>query len=80
MKSVQPLPEASYTLLYSLADGSDAGRHYDVHKVSNMLHELTIIAYEMNGKPVSESNWVPTRGGLFEVPFRLDGPDKSFFQ
>ena len=28
-------------------------RHYDVHKISNMRHELTILAYEMNGAPVS---------------------------
>jgi len=28
-------------------------RYYDVHRLSNMRHKLTILAYEMNGAPVS---------------------------
>ena len=46
---VRPTPEARYAVFYSLADGADGGRYYDVHKVENMRHELTILAYEMNG-------------------------------
>ena len=49
----KPAPEARYAVFYSLADGADGGRDYDVHKIENMRHELTILAYEMNGAPVS---------------------------
>ncbi len=50
---VKPMPEARYAVFYSLADGADGGRYYDVHKIENMRHKLTILAYEMNGEPVS---------------------------
>ena len=29
---VKPMPEARYAVFYSLADGADGGRYYDVHK------------------------------------------------
>jgi sulfoxide reductase catalytic subunit YedY len=32
-----------------------------VHKISNMRHELTILAYEMNGAPVSVLHGAPLR-------------------
>jgi len=35
------------------------GRYYDVHRISNMRHELTILAYEMNGAPVSVLHGAP---------------------
>jgi len=53
LELVRPTPEARYAVFYSLANGSDVGRYYDVHKISNMRHALTILAYEMNGAPVS---------------------------
>jgi len=37
------------------------GRYYDVHRLSNMRHELTILAYEMNGAPVSVLHGAPLR-------------------
>jgi Oxidoreductase molybdopterin binding domain len=37
---------------FQLSEGS-AGGYYDVHKIQNMRHELTILAYEMNGAPLS---------------------------
>jgi DMSO/TMAO reductase YedYZ molybdopterin-dependent catalytic subunit/thiosulfate reductase cytochrome b subunit len=58
---VKPTPEARYAVFYSLADGADGGRYYDVHSVENMRHELTILAYEMNGKPVSVLHGAPLR-------------------
>jgi methionine sulfoxide reductase catalytic subunit len=30
---VKPTPEARYAVFYSLADGADGGRYYDVHKI-----------------------------------------------
>jgi sulfoxide reductase catalytic subunit YedY len=50
---VRPLPAAHYAVFYSLADGSEGGRYYDAHEIFNMRHRLTILAYEMNEKPLS---------------------------
>jgi len=58
---VKPAPEARYAVFYSLADGADGGRYYDVHKIENMRHALTILAYEMNGAPVSILHGAPLR-------------------
>jgi DMSO/TMAO reductase YedYZ molybdopterin-dependent catalytic subunit/thiosulfate reductase cytochrome b subunit len=58
---VRPTPEARYAVFYSLADGADGGRYYDVHKIENMRHELTILAYEMNGAPVGVVHGAPLR-------------------
>ena len=41
--------------------GADGGRYYDVHKIENMRHELTILAYEMNGASVSVLHGAPLR-------------------
>ena len=58
---VRPTPEARYAVFYSLADGADGGRYYDVHELLNMRHELTILAYEMNGAPLSVLHGAPLR-------------------
>jgi len=58
---VKPTAEARYAVFYSLADGDDGGRYYDVHKISNMRHRLTLLAYEMNGAPVSVLHGAPLR-------------------
>lgn len=58
---VKPTAEARYAVFYSLADGGEAGRYYDVHKISNMRHALTMLATEMNGAPVSVLHGAPVR-------------------
>jgi len=58
---VKPTPEARYAVFYSFANGSEGGRYYDVHKIENMRHHLTILAYEMNGAPVSVLHGAPLR-------------------
>ena len=58
---VKPTANARYVVFYSLADGADGGRYYDVHSLANMRHELTILAYEMNGAPVSVLHGAPLR-------------------
>jgi methionine sulfoxide reductase catalytic subunit len=58
---VRPTPDARYAVFYSFADGNEAGRYYDVHKMSNMRHELTILAYEMNGASLSVLHGAPLR-------------------
>jgi sulfoxide reductase catalytic subunit YedY len=61
LELVRPTPDARYAAFYSFADGGEVGRYYDVHKISNMRHELTILAYEMNGAPVSVLHGAPLR-------------------
>jgi sulfoxide reductase catalytic subunit YedY len=58
---VHPTAEARYAVFYSLADGGDGGRYYDVHEIGNMRHAMTILAYEMNGAPVSVLHGAPLR-------------------
>lgn len=58
---VRPHPEARYVVFYSLADGSDGGRYYDVHKIHNMRHSLTILAYEMNNATLPVLHGAPLR-------------------
>ena len=58
---VRPAAEARFAVFYSLADGADGGRYYDVHKIGNMRHALTLLATEMNGAPVSVLHGAPVR-------------------
>ncbi|HJU11412.1 MAG TPA: molybdopterin-dependent oxidoreductase [Candidatus Binataceae bacterium] len=58
---VKPKPAARYAVFYSFAEGSEGGRYYDVHEMQNMRHHLTILAYEMNGAPVSVLHGAPLR-------------------
>jgi methionine sulfoxide reductase catalytic subunit len=58
---VKPKPEAKYVVFYSFADGDEGGRYYDVHRIHNMKHELSLLAYEMNGQPLSVHYGAPLR-------------------
>ena len=58
---VKPTPGARYVVFYSFAQGGEGGRYYDVHEMGNMRHELTILAYEMNGEGVSVLHGAPLR-------------------
>jgi len=61
LELVRPMAEARYAVFYSLADGSDGGRYYDVNQLFNMRHDLTILAYEMNGTALSVLHGAPLR-------------------
>ncbi|MCZ7537744.1 MAG: molybdopterin-dependent oxidoreductase [Acidimicrobiia bacterium] len=58
---VKPLPEARYVAFYSFAEGSDGGTYYDVHKLEGMRHELSLLAYDMNGEPLTILHGAPLR-------------------
>ena len=58
---VQPAADAKWVVFYSFADGPVGGRYYDCHPIASMYHELTILAYEMNGAPLNESHGAPLR-------------------
>jgi sulfoxide reductase catalytic subunit YedY len=61
LDEVRPMASARYAVFYSLADGADGGRYYDVHELRNMRHALTLLAYEMNGEPLSVLHGAPLR-------------------
>ena len=58
---VKPMADARYAVFYSLAEGGDGGRYYDAHSLGNLRHELTLLAYEMNGAPLSVLHGAPLR-------------------
>jgi DMSO/TMAO reductase YedYZ molybdopterin-dependent catalytic subunit len=58
---VQPSQEARYVVFYSFGTGTEGGLYYDAHKIEHMRHDLTILAYEMNGAPLNELHGAPLR-------------------
>jgi DMSO/TMAO reductase YedYZ molybdopterin-dependent catalytic subunit/thiosulfate reductase cytochrome b subunit len=61
LELVQPTAQARYAVFYSLADGAGGGRYYDVHSLANMQHALTLLAFDMNGAPLSVLHGAPLR-------------------
>jgi len=66
---VRPLPQARWVIFYSLGPGpqgydtqlEEGGRYYDAHNIDHMQHQLTILAYEMNGEPLNVLHGAPLR-------------------
>lgn len=61
---VRPLPSARWVVFYSFADGSgppNEGRYYDCHRIAHMSEPTTLLAYEMNGAPLTEDHGAPLR-------------------
>ncbi len=58
---VRPAPEARWVVFYSLGDGPDQGSYYDAHPIEQMSYHLTMLAYDMNGKPLSFGHGAPLR-------------------
>jgi len=61
MNIVKPLPEAKWVAFYSLGPGADGGIYYDVHDIKQMSNHLTMLAYNMNGEPLSYGHGAPLR-------------------
>jgi methionine sulfoxide reductase catalytic subunit len=58
---VRPQPEARWVIFYSLGDGPDKGTYYDAHPIEQMGYHLTMLAYDMNGAPLSFGHGAPLR-------------------
>lgn len=58
---VRPLPEARWVVFYSLGDGPDGGLYYDAHPIEQMRYRLSVLAYDMNGEPLSYGHGAPLR-------------------
>ncbi len=61
MHQVQPLPEAKYAVFYC-ADIDDQGvAYYESMALEDLYHPQTILAYELNGKPLDVPHGAPLR-------------------
>ncbi len=58
---VRPHPTAEWVIFYSLGEGADKGIYYDAHPIEQMRHHLTMLAYDMNGQPLSFGHGAPLR-------------------
>ncbi|WP_284992066.1 molybdopterin-dependent oxidoreductase [Arthrobacter sp. efr-133-TYG-120] len=58
---VKPAPEAKWVVFYSLGEGPDEGDYYDAHPIEQMGYQLTMLAYDMNGAPLSYGHGAPLR-------------------
>ena len=58
---VKPKPGAKWVVFYSLGDGPDRGLYYDAHPIEQMTAALTMLAYDMNGKPLGYGHGAPLR-------------------
>jgi len=61
MDLVKPKRDAKWVIFYSLGDGADAGVYYDAHPIEQMSYHLTMLAYDMNGEPLSFGHGAPLR-------------------
>jgi thiosulfate reductase cytochrome b subunit len=58
---VRPRPEAKWVVFYSFGEGADKGAYYDAHPIEHMSHHLTMLAFDMNGEPLSFGHGAPLR-------------------
>lgn len=61
LDTVRPKPEAKWVIFYSFASGSEGGLYYDAHAIEQMSYHLTMLAYDMNGAPLSFGHGAPLR-------------------
>ncbi len=61
MDLVKPRPEVRWVVFYSLGEGPDEGIYYDAHPIEQMSYHLTMLAYDMNGEPLSFGHGAPLR-------------------
>lgn len=58
---VKPRPNAKWVVFYSMGEGPEAGLYYDAHPIEQMRYNLTMLAYDMNGEPLSYGHGAPLR-------------------
>jgi methionine sulfoxide reductase catalytic subunit len=57
----EPKAEAKWLIFYSFAVGPEGGLYYDAQPIEQMRYKLTMLAYDMNGEPVSFGHGAPLR-------------------
>jgi methionine sulfoxide reductase catalytic subunit len=61
IKRVRPKPGARAVVFYSFGEGGEGGKFYDTLSMENAQHPQTLLAYEMNFKPLGELHGAPLR-------------------
>jgi thiosulfate reductase cytochrome b subunit len=61
MRLVRPTPNARIVVFYSFGEGLEGGQYYDTHSIGNLMHPQSLLAYEMNLKPLNELHGAPLR-------------------
>lgn len=58
---VRPKSNVRAVIFYSFGEGLEGGQYYDSHTIENAHHPQTMLAYEMNFKPLSDVHGAPLR-------------------
>ncbi|HLW68465.1 MAG TPA: molybdopterin-dependent oxidoreductase [Gemmataceae bacterium] len=58
---VRPKPNARAVVFYSFGEGGEGGEFYDNLSIQNALHPKTLLAYEMNYRPLPDLHGAPLR-------------------
>jgi len=61
MSVVRPKPTVKAVIFYSFGEGLEGGQYYDSHTIGNVSHPQTLLAYEMNFKPLNDVHGAPLR-------------------
>ncbi|HEY7088769.1 MAG TPA: molybdopterin-dependent oxidoreductase [Tepidisphaeraceae bacterium] len=61
MKIVRPKPNAKAVIFYSFGEGLEGGEYYDSHPIENLRYPQSLLAYEMNFKPLGDVHGAPLR-------------------
>jgi len=61
IKLVRPKPNARVAVFYSFGEGLEGDLYYDSHSLENLMHPQSLLAYEMNDKPLGELHGAPLR-------------------
>lgn len=58
---VRPGPRVKAVVFYSFGEGLEGGQYYDSHTIENARHPQTLLAYEMNSRPLTDVHGAPLR-------------------
>jgi DMSO/TMAO reductase YedYZ molybdopterin-dependent catalytic subunit/thiosulfate reductase cytochrome b subunit len=58
---VKPAPGVKFVAFHSFGEGLYGGEYYDCHGIENVLHPLSLLAYEMNDEPLGTLHGAPLR-------------------
>jgi DMSO/TMAO reductase YedYZ molybdopterin-dependent catalytic subunit/thiosulfate reductase cytochrome b subunit len=61
IRLVRPAPGARAVVFHSFGEGAEGGRFYDSLSMRDALHPQTLLAYEMNSRPLSRLHGAPLR-------------------
>ena len=61
MEIVRPGPRATAVVFYSFGEGGEGGQFYDSLSLENARHSQTLLAYEMNSRPLGDLHGAPLR-------------------